>query len=155
MLIIHTYSDAFIIKIYGFKSRHKKWVKMCVLWSVKLFKCDPLCEIQAKVLKSNNEISIKIWFLPLKSLSFQSFIWSYSVNINDIKCKMFTECPLPYEGWFFGRKQQITKRKYFSLVFTERVTNYPCSDGAAQGRWAGCTSHKSPSWCLACIMWKL
>ncbi len=29
-------------------------------------KCDPLCEIQAKVLKSNYDItSIKVWFLPL------------------------------------------------------------------------------------------
>ncbi len=48
--------------------------------------CGPLCEIQAKVSKSNYEIaSIKVWFLPLISLSFKSLTWPYSVNINDIK----------------------------------------------------------------------
>ncbi len=31
-------------------------------------KYDPLCEIQTKVSKSNYDISIKVWFLPLISL---------------------------------------------------------------------------------------
>ncbi len=44
-------------------------------------KFDPLCEIQAKVSKSNYEItSIKIGFQPLISLLFQSLTWPYSVN---------------------------------------------------------------------------
>ncbi len=48
--------------------------------------CDPVCEIQAQVSKSNYEItSIKVWFQPLISLWFQSLTWPYSVNIKDIK----------------------------------------------------------------------
>ncbi len=40
-----------------------------LMWHCLVRKCDPLCEIQAKVSKSNYEItSIKIWFQPLISL---------------------------------------------------------------------------------------
>ncbi len=41
------------------------------------YMCDPLCEIQAKVSKSNYEIiRIKVWFQPFISLWFQSLTWS-------------------------------------------------------------------------------
>ncbi len=48
--------------------------------------CDPLCKNQAKVYKSNSEItSIKIVLKTLISLWFQSFTLPYSVNIKDTK----------------------------------------------------------------------
>ncbi len=82
--------------------------------------CDPLCETQAKVSKYNNEISIKVWFLPLISLQCQSLIWLYSVNIKDIKVT-FSQNVLYHMKHDFCRKQQITKYD-LSWVFTERVT---------------------------------
>ncbi len=59
---------------------------MCVCVYVYVYIRNTLCEIQAKVSKYKYEItSIKVWFLPLISLSFQSSTWPYSVNIKDIK----------------------------------------------------------------------
>ncbi len=40
--------------------------------------CDPLCEIQAKVSKSNYEItSINVWFLPLISIFDMTLLGQY------------------------------------------------------------------------------
>ncbi len=77
-----------------------------------IYICGPLCEIQAKVSKSNYEItSIKVLFLPSISLYFQFLPWPYSVN-TDIKGNIFTECSLQYEyNMIFCRKQQITKKR--------------------------------------------
>ncbi len=42
------------------------------------------------------------------------------VNINDIKGKMFTECPLPYEGWFFFVENTKSQKKITSAWFSQR-----------------------------------
>ncbi len=69
-------------------------------------------------LKSQNLI-IKVWFLPLISLSFQTLTRPYSVNIKIYKGFIFRECSLPYEWWLEKSKSQ---KNDFSWVFTERVT---------------------------------
>ncbi len=65
--------------------------------------CDPLCETQTKVSKIT---SIKVWFLPIISIFDMTLCSQHYRN----KGYIFTDCSLPYEGWFFFFKPQITKK---------------------------------------------
>ncbi len=86
-----------------------------VLWSRVTYICDPLCEIQTKVSESNYEItSIKVRFLPLISLQFQSLTWPYLVNIKDIKVTISKSVLFHMKDDFFEENSKS--------VFTERVT---------------------------------
>ncbi len=79
-----------------------------------VYKCEPLCEIQAEVSKPNYEkTSIKVWFLPLISLWFQSLTLPYSVNIKDIKVK-FTQYVLFHIKYDFCRKKTNYKKMTLS-----------------------------------------
>ncbi len=80
-------------------------------WHI-LLKCDPLCEIQAKVSKSNYEItSIKVWFQLLISLWFQSLTLSRSVNNKDIKVTFSQNGLLSYEGWCYVENSKSQKKR--------------------------------------------
>ncbi len=64
----------------------EEWAIPVAVWNI----CDPVCEIQAKVWKSNYEITrIKVWFQPLISLWVQSLTCPYSVSIKDIKVTLY------------------------------------------------------------------
>ncbi len=66
--------------------------------------CDPLCE--TRLSQSNYEItSIKVWFLHNFNI-----LWLYCSQHYRYKGYIFTDCSLPYEGWFFFWKPQITKK---------------------------------------------
>ncbi len=81
-----------------------------------------LCEIQAKVSKSNYEImSIKVRFQTLISLWFQYFTWNYSVDIKDIKVTLSQNVIYLIKDDFMYKTVNHTK-KDFSWVFTARVT---------------------------------
>ncbi len=83
---------------------------------------DPLCKNQAKVSKSNSEItSIKVWLQTFISLWFQFLTWPYSVNIKDTK-NIFSQNVqyLQYVEWFYAENSK--SKKMTLAVFSQRVT---------------------------------
>ncbi len=64
--------------------------------------------------------SIKVWFLPLISLSFQSLTWPYSVNIKDIAVTFWQNVLYHMKGDLLYKS--ANHKKITSWVFTESVT---------------------------------
>ncbi len=70
--------------LYGiWHAEFENYIMFCIALTVPMKTniytiCDPLCEIQAKVSKSCNEItSIKVWFQPLISIFDMTLLSQY------------------------------------------------------------------------------
>ncbi len=82
-------------------------------YKTKIQICDPLCKNQAKVKKSNSDItSIKLWLQALISLWFQYLTWPYSVNIKDTNNISLHKCSLQYVAWFYAENSKSKKNDF-------------------------------------------
>ncbi len=99
-------------------------LKIVIYWANNLKQLNVTLSVKSRLIsKSNYEItSIKIWFLPLISLYFQSLTWPYSVNIKDIKVTFSQNVPWHMKEDFFVENSKLQKND-FSWVLIERVTH--------------------------------